>query len=134
MILPTWAFYTIICLLAVLIATYLHRLGNAENDLRIEDFLMSKDVTGKSKANPHKLAFLLTFIICAWINVMIAPMIATSVYALYYSFAFMGVFTVSLLSKSALVIIRDIIQIWVTKQAPVTRQSAPSPGGDKDAE
>lgn len=130
MILPTWAFYTIICLLAVLVSVYLHRLGERDNEFKVEDFLMSKDPSGKSKANPHKLAFLLTFVICAWINVMIAPMIATSAYALYYSFAFMGVFTVSLLSKSALTIIRDIIQIWVTKQAP----AASNPGGDKNAE
>ena len=130
MILPTWAFYTIICLLAVLVSVYLHRLGERDNEFKVEDFLMSKDPSGNSKANPHKLAFLLTFVICAWINVMIAPMIATSAYALYYSFAFMGVFTVSLLSKSALTIIRDIIQIWVTKQAP----AASNPGGDKNAE
>ncbi len=130
MILPTWAFYTIICLLAVLVSVYLHRLGERDNEFKVEDFLMSKDPSGRSKANPHKLAFLLTFVICAWINVMIAPMIATSAYALYYSFAFMGVFTVSLLSKSALTIIRDIIQIWVTKQAP----AASNPGGDKNAE
>lgn len=128
MILPTWAFLTIICLLIFLVIVYLDQLGKKENDFKLEDFLMSKDTSGVSKANPLKLAFLLAFIICAWINVMIAPMIPTSAFALYYSFGFMGVFTVSLLSKSALTIIRDIVQIWVTKQAPARS----SPGGDED--
>jgi hypothetical protein len=119
MILPSWAFYTIICLVSISGAIYLHKLSSRDdNSLRIEDFFMSKDSSGKSTANPHKLAFILAFFICAWVTVMIAPAIPTSLYALYFSFAFMGVFTVSLLSKSALVIIRDIIQVWVTKQAP----------------
>lgn len=132
MILPTWAFLTIICLLAVLGIIYLHKLNvDQDNDFRAEDFLMSRDTTGKMKANPHKLAFLMTFIICAWINVMIAPTIPSSLYALYYSFGFMGVFTVSVLSKSALAIVRDIVQIWVTKKAPTAINN---PGGDKSAE
>ena len=62
---------------------------------------------------------------------MIAPTIPSSLYALYYSFGFMGVFTVSVLSKSALAIVRDIVQIWVTKKAPTAINN---PGGDKSAE
>lgn len=133
MILPEWSFITVICLLIFLLANFLIKLGKEDNDLKLEDFLMSRDPgSGKMRANPHKLVFLLSFVICAWINIAIAPMIGTSVYALYYSLAFMGVFTISLLSKTALTTIRDIVVVWVTRQAPPAPNHHSGGKGDSD--
>lgn len=123
------AFVGLLLIVLLIVVWYVHKLGKNSQLFDIEEFILSKGTDGTWRANPHKLAFLLSFVICSWIAILIAPSIPTSAYALYFGITFMVVFTVSLLSKSALTIIRDIVQIIITKKAPVQNKT---PGGETD--
>jgi len=119
----------LLLIVLLVVVLYIHKLGKKSELFDIEEFILSKGTDGQWRANPHKLAFLLSFVICSWVVILIASSIPTSAFALYFGITFMIVFTVSLLSKSALTIIRDIVQIVITKKAPVHNKTS---GGESD--
>jgi hypothetical protein len=117
----------VIAIVLVLACTLVYLLGKASNELHLEDFFLSYDKKGVARADPHKLVFIFAFVICSWVMTTLADNVSDSIYATYYAFGYMTVFTISLLSKTALVTIRDIIAIWVLKKEPT-----PTPGGAEE--